>query len=124
LRDYARLGLLLANDGGGLIPSAWVVEATSAPPDSFRAPRKATPFQGYGYQTWIMPSPKRMFALRGIHGQTIYVDPSQRLVLVHTAVRVKPSQDPAVRELNTLWYALVRKFELEARAKPQDPPQQ
>jgi CubicO group peptidase (beta-lactamase class C family) len=124
LRDYARLGLLLANDGGGLIPSAWVVEATSAPPDSFRAPRKATPFQGYGYQTWIMPSPKRMFALRGIHGQTIYVDPSQRLVLVHTAVRVKPSQDPAVRELNTLWYALVRKFELEARAKPQDQPQQ
>ena len=31
LRDYARLGLLLANDGGGIIPADWVREATSAP---------------------------------------------------------------------------------------------
>jgi CubicO group peptidase (beta-lactamase class C family) len=123
LRDFARLGLLLANDGGGVIPSPWVIEATSAPSDSFRAPGKATPFFGYGYQTWIMPSRKRMFALRGIHGQTIFVDPSQQLVLVHTAVRLKPSQDPGVRELNRLWYALVGKFEAEAQAKPQTQPQ-
>ena len=31
LRDYARLGLLLANDGGDVIPAPWVIEATSAP---------------------------------------------------------------------------------------------
>jgi CubicO group peptidase (beta-lactamase class C family) len=121
LRDYARLGLLLANDGGGIIPADWVREATSAPPNSFRAPRKATPFDGYGYQTWLLPSRNRMFALRGIHGQSIYVYPALKLVLVHTAVRVKPNKDPAVRELNTLWYALVREV-AQAQAAATPPP--
>jgi CubicO group peptidase (beta-lactamase class C family) len=108
LRDYARLGLLLANDGGDVIPAPWVIEATSAPEGSWRAPRKATPFWGYGYQTWLLPARSRMFALRGIHGQAIFVDPASKLVLVHTAVRLKASDDPAARELTTLWYALVK----------------
>ncbi len=110
LRDYARLGLLLANDGGDVIPAPWVIEATSAPQDSWRAPRKATPFWGYGYQTWLFPARSRMFALRGIHGQAIFVDPASKLVLVHTAVRLKASNDPAARELTTLWYALVKEY--------------
>jgi hypothetical protein len=34
-------------------------------------------------------------------------------------VRVKPNKDPAVRELNTLWYALVRQVgEAQAAATP------
>ena len=70
-------------------------------------PRKATPFWGYGYQTWLLPARGRMFALRGIHGQAIFVDPASKLVLVHTAVRLKASNDPAAQELTTLWYALV-----------------
>jgi CubicO group peptidase (beta-lactamase class C family) len=121
LRDYARLALLLANDGGGIIPADWVRQATSAPRDSFRSPRKATPFEGYGYQTWLLPSRNRMFVLRGIHGQSIYVYPALQLVLVHTAVRVKPNKDPALRELNTLWYALVRQVS-EAQAAATPPP--
>jgi CubicO group peptidase (beta-lactamase class C family) len=110
LRDYARFGLLLANDGGGIVPAPWVVEATSAPADSYRAARKATPFWGYGYQTWLMPAAGRMFAARGIHGQTIFVDPASKLVLVHTAVRVRAGSDAAAQELTTLWYALVRQY--------------
>ena len=110
LRDYARLGVLLANDGGGVIPASWVVEATSASADSWRAPRKATPFWGYGYQTWLLPARERMFALRGIHGQAMFVDPASKLVLVHTAVRLKASNDPAAEELTTLWYALVAQY--------------
>ena len=51
-----------------------------------------------------------MFALRGIHGQTMFVDPASKLVLVHTAVRVRPGADPAIRELNMLWYALVEQY--------------
>jgi len=110
LRDWARLGLLLANDGGGVIPAHWVIETTSAPQDSWRAPRRATSFWGYGYQTWIVPGRRRMFALRGIHGQTMFVDPASKLVLVHTAVRVRPGGDPGLRELNALWYALVEQY--------------
>jgi CubicO group peptidase (beta-lactamase class C family) len=87
-----------------------VIEATSAPANSWRAPRKATPFYGYGYQTWLMPARRRMFAALGIHGQAIFVDPASKLVLVHTAARVRPSGDPAARELNALWFALVEQY--------------
>ena len=110
LRDWARLGLLLANDGGGVIPADWVIEATSVEEGSWRAPTKATPFWGYGYQTWILPSKRRIFALRGIHGQTIFVDPATKLVLVHTAVRLRAAGDPAIQELNALWYGLLDKI--------------
>lgn len=108
LRDYARLALTLANDGGGIVPEAFVREATTAAPDTPFAPRRATPYHGYGYQTWLFPGPRRMFALLGIHGQAIFVDPRSKLVMVHTAVRLKASQDPQARELVSLWLALVR----------------
>ncbi|EGP10180.1 beta-lactamase [Bradyrhizobiaceae bacterium SG-6C] len=114
LRDYARFGLLLARDGGSVIPQAWVIEATTAPEGSFRAPRVATPFYGYGYQTWIMPAKRRMFAMLGTNGQAIFVDPASKLVLVHTAVRLKPNRDPAARELTALWFGLVRELGVAA----------
>jgi len=114
LRDYARFGLLLARNGGGVIPESWVIEATTAPEGSFRAPRVATPFYGYGYQTWIMPAKRRMFAMLGTNGQAIFVDPASKLVLVHTAVRLKPRQDPAARELTALWFGLVRELGVSA----------
>ena len=38
------------------------------------------------------------------------IDPGAGLVLVHTAVRLKPSQDPAARELRVLWNALVARY--------------
>lgn len=114
LRDYARFGLLLARDGGGIIPDAWVIEATTAPEGSFRSPRVATPFYGYGYQTWIMPAKRRMFAMLGTNGQAIFVDPASKLVLVHTAVRLKPNKDPAARELTALWFGLVRELGVSA----------
>jgi CubicO group peptidase (beta-lactamase class C family) len=112
LRDWGRFGLLLARDGewGGrqVIPRDWVIAATTAAPGSFLAPGTASRFYGYGYQTWILPGPRRQFALLGIHGQAIFVDPVARLVLVHTAVRVRPTGDPTSGELLSLWHALVR----------------
>jgi CubicO group peptidase (beta-lactamase class C family) len=110
LRDWARLGLVLAHDGAWngrqIIPRQWLIEATTvAPGEEFRAPRNATPYFGYGYQVWIFPGPRRQFALLGIHGQAIFVDPAAQLVLAHTAVRVKPSERAA--ELVTLWHTLV-----------------
>jgi CubicO group peptidase (beta-lactamase class C family) len=112
LRDYARLGLLLAHDGNWrgrqLIPAAWIQDATSVRPDQpHLRPRTATPFFGYGYQTWIFPGDRRMFALLGVRGQTIYVDPTSRLVMVTTAVR-KLAVDPGVAEGGALWRAVVR----------------
>jgi CubicO group peptidase (beta-lactamase class C family) len=110
LRDYARLGLLLAHDGKWrgrqLIPAAWVRAASRSEAPHLR-PGGATPFFGYGYQTWIFPGPRRMFALLGVRGQSIFVDPASRLVMVHTAVR-RRSVDPGVREAIALWRGIVQ----------------
>jgi CubicO group peptidase (beta-lactamase class C family) len=114
LRDYARLGLLLAHHGNWrgrqIIPAAWIMEATTVREDQpHLRPGRATGFWGYGYQTWIFPFPeeRRMFAFQGVRGQAIYVDPRSRLVMVHTAVR-KQSVDPGVREANALWQGVLR----------------
>lgn len=110
LRDYARLGLMLAHDGAWngqqIVPRDWIVAATSVEAP-YLAPRTATPTYGYGYQTWIFPEAWRQFALLGVRGQAIFVDPPSKLVLVHTAVRLLPARDPAAPELAALWHALV-----------------
>jgi len=117
LRDWARFGALLAHDGAWdgqqIIPRQWVIDATTAAAGSPFAPLVATHFYGYGYQTWLFPpypglGPRRQFALLGVHGQSIFVDPGSKLVLVHTAVRPRPSGDPMAPELSALWAALVR----------------
>jgi CubicO group peptidase (beta-lactamase class C family) len=113
LRDYARLGLLLAHDGRlgerQIIPAAWLRAATTVSADSWHLkPYAATRYFGYGYQTWIFPGQRRMFALLGLHGQAIYVDPSSRLVMVHTAVSGDPV-DPNAEAL-ALWRAIVNQL--------------
>ena len=91
MRDWARLGLLLANDGAldgrQIIPAAWVRAATTPPARQFEPGQTGT-LLGYGYQTWIVPTKpgqERQFALRGLRGQGVFVDPKSKLVMVHTA---------------------------------------
>lgn len=114
LRDWARLGLMLAYDGKWngqqIVPRDWVLQATSvASPDSFLAAGKANLIFGYGYQVWILPGDHRMFALQGMDGQRIIVDPGSKLVLVQTAVWTS-DHDPGMREIYALWYALVAQY--------------
>jgi CubicO group peptidase (beta-lactamase class C family) len=99
LRDWARLGQLLANDGRAIdkatgkpgasqvLPLDYLLDATdpARQPPAFK-PRKATPYFGYGYQFWLMPFRERTFAMQGIHGQTLYVQPSTGIVMVMTSV--------------------------------------
>jgi CubicO group peptidase (beta-lactamase class C family) len=115
LRDYARLGRLLAHDGAWegrqLIPRQWLLDATTVrAADGHLAPRVATPYFGYGYQVWLLPGEPRRFALLGIRGQVILVDPASKLVMVHTAVRQKPSEPGALREPLALWYAVLQQL--------------
>ena len=112
LRDYARLGRLLAYDGAWegrqLIPRQWLLDATTVQPsDAYLAPGAATPYFGYGYQTWLFPGEQRRFALLGLRGQIIFVDPASKLVMVHTAVRKKPSEPASNAEAVTLWQHVV-----------------
>lgn len=112
LRDWGRLALMLAGDGRfgqrQVVPREWLIEATSVPPDR---PDLAVvwpePRLGYGYQTWIIGAggARRMFALLGVSGQAIYVDPASGLVLVHTAVRTR-LDDPNLEAL-ALWRGIL-----------------
>jgi CubicO group peptidase (beta-lactamase class C family) len=98
LRDWGRLGLLLADggarDGKQVIPAEWVKAATSAESPHL-APGVATRLNGYGYQTWLIDKEGR-FALLGAYGQGVLVDPRSRVVMVHTAVHSGP-RDGAAR---------------------------
>ena len=120
-QDYARLGVLLANDGaradrpelGEIIPKDFLMEATDwrRQPEAF-APKNATPYYGYGYQVWTFPSNKRRFALLGVYGQSIFVDPEQKLVMVHLAANTtaKSGQTSMGLEVGSLWYGVVSHY--------------
>jgi CubicO group peptidase (beta-lactamase class C family) len=119
LRDYGRLGVLLANDGmaGGkqVIPKDYLLDATDwrRQPEAFQ-PYKATRYFGYGYQFWLFPGEKRRFALLGVYGQTIFVDPELKLVLVLTAAAKNGNvgQETFGRERDAFWRGLVAEFGL------------
>lgn len=115
LRDYARLGVLLAQDGQrdgvSIIPREFLLDATDVQrqPPAFR-PRRATPYLGYGYQVWLLPHKQRTFVLQGIHGQHIFVQPASRIVMVQTSVNESPSgrQDPMpYRRRDALWQGVL-----------------
>jgi hypothetical protein len=56
---------------------------------------------------WILPGERRSFALLGIRGQMILIDPASKLVMVHTAVRGKPAEPGALAEPIALWLGVV-----------------
>jgi CubicO group peptidase (beta-lactamase class C family) len=108
LRDWARLGLMLAHDGmwagKRIVPRAWLLASTTIAPQEGHL-RLGAPWAGYGYQTWLVAGNRRMFALRGYRGQFVIVDPETKLVLVQTAARTG-SDAAADRELLALWAAV------------------
>ena len=117
LRDYGRLGMLLADDGaaGGkqIVPKDYLLDATDwhRQPQAF-APGKATSYFGYGYQFWHFPGEKRRFALLGVHGQGIFIDPELKLVMVITAVakNADVGQESFGFERDAVWRGIVGKY--------------
>jgi CubicO group peptidase (beta-lactamase class C family) len=110
LRDWGRFGSLLAQngawDGAQIIPKQFLIDATTVQAP-YLAPGQGGRRLGYGYQVWIMPGLQRQFALVGIYGQTMLIDPETRTVLVHTAVRPKARDREGQTELFALWNAVV-----------------
>jgi len=95
VRDWARLGLMLAHggswQGNSIVPAEWVRASVEPGPI----------WLGYGYQLWLQAADRRMFELRGLRGQFVIIDPANKLVLVQTALR-----DDNYEELFALWTAL------------------
>jgi len=110
LRDYARLGRLLAHDGAWegrqIIPSQWMIDATTVrPSEAYLSPGRAMSMFGYGYLLWLFPGNRRQFALVGYKGQYICIDPISKLVMVQTAVEAPGAGSN--REAWSLWSALI-----------------
>lgn len=116
LRDWGRLGHLLARDGAvgdvQVIPKEYLLDATdpARQPAAFR-PYRATPGVGYGYQFWLLPQKERSFGMQGVHGQTVFVQPATGIVMVQTAVYAGASgaQDPdAYAERASFWQGVLQ----------------
>ena len=103
LRDMARFGEVMRNNGRfngqQIVPEAVVAD--------IRAGGDAAKFAGAGYATlpgwsyrnmwWVASEEQGMFAARGIHGQTIYVDPKAEMVIARFAsnpVAANGANDP------------------------------
>ena len=89
LRDLGRLGLLMLNGGelnGKRLFPASVVEKIRAGGDPSKFSGFPTIRNGsYTSQWWVFHDKHGAYAARGVHGQTIYVDPKAEMVLVRLA---------------------------------------
>jgi CubicO group peptidase (beta-lactamase class C family) len=90
LRDLGRLGLLMLNEGeinGERLFPADVVRKIRAGGDRNKFGDGFPTLAGGSYtsQWWVFHNDHGAFAARGVHGQTIYVDPTAEMVLVRFA---------------------------------------
>jgi hypothetical protein len=89
LRDLGRLGLLMLDEGvidGRRLFPAEVVHRIRAGGDPAKfGGFPAIPGGSYTSQWWVFHNAHGAFAARGVHGQTIYVDPAAEMVLVRFA---------------------------------------
>lgn len=93
LRDYARFGLFMLNDGEidgeSTLPPGWVQEATAWPTIGGE-------LVDYGYMWWLLD--EGAYAAIGIFGQFIYVHPQDNLVIAMWGSQPKPEGKDAVDE--------------------------
>jgi CubicO group peptidase (beta-lactamase class C family) len=117
LRDYARLGMMMAADGqvngAAVVSREHLLDMTDAArqPEAFRPGQMqyhGSRYFGYGLQTWLLPGRQRRFMLLGVYGQAIFVDPALKLVVVHTAVGKDASGDASGQHLGVERDALLR----------------
>lgn len=91
LRDMARFGELIRNSGNWhgeqIFPSAAVEDIERGGSKAAFAKSSHTELSGWSYRNmwWILENSHGAFAARGVHGQTIYIDPKAEMVLVRFA---------------------------------------
>ena len=101
LRDYARFGLFVQNDGvvdgRRVVPEGWFREAGSPQMLGGKS-------VDYGYQWWPVPAADPIgegaFQALGIFGQHLYINPREKLVIVVLGARSKPVTMPPVKDID------------------------
>ena len=88
-RGYAAFGELFRRggewEGEQIVPADWVTESTRASAPPVLGDAKAT--RTYGYQWWSLPDSDAYgdYFANGVYGQTVYVNPDLRTVIVKTS---------------------------------------
>lgn len=106
LRDLGRLGQLMLNEGEingkRLFPAEVVSRIRQGGDQSKFSGFPTIPNGSYTSQWWVFHNDNGAYAARGVHGQTIYVDPTAEMVLVRFASfptaangRIDPTSLPA-----------------------------
>lgn len=129
LADYARLGVLLANDGvrpdtgEQVLPREYLLDATdwTRHDPAFR-PGEATPQiaqmaqMGYGLHCWTQKGAPRRFAMVGVYGQFLFVAPDLQLVMVQLSAgaQAKNADTALAQETQALWLGLIDFFSRES----------
>lgn len=91
LRDLGRIGLLMLQggeiNGERLFPKVVVdrIRAGGDPAAFAKAGYKTLPGGSYRSMWWIFHNEHGAYAARGVHGQTIYIDPAAEMVIVRFA---------------------------------------
>ncbi|MEM9335980.1 MAG: serine hydrolase [Pseudomonadota bacterium] len=93
LRDLGRLGLLVLDegvvDGRRIFPADVVRNIREGGDPSKFGGFPTLPGASYTSQWWVLHNDHGAFAARGVHGQTIYIDPTAQMVLVRFASHPK-----------------------------------
>jgi CubicO group peptidase (beta-lactamase class C family) len=109
LRDYGRFGLFVMNHGlvrqKQILPEGWVSEAGAS---KMIGGKKVN----YGFMWWIPdasanPVHEGAFFASGIFGQSIYINPAARVVVVVWSARPKPTSKDTINDED--FYAAVVK---------------
>ena len=91
LRDLGRIGQLMLNrgewDGQRLFPAEIVPRIRAGGDRDAFASAGFTTLPGASYRSmwWVFHNQHGAFAARGVHGQTIYIDPAAEMVIVRLA---------------------------------------
>ncbi|MDX1269290.1 MAG: serine hydrolase, partial [Oceanisphaera sp.] len=103
LRDMARFGELVRNrgkwQGEQILPAAAVEDIRQGGSKEAFAKAGFDKLPGWSYRNmwWVTHNADGAFAARGVHGQTIYIDPAAEMVLVRFAshpVAANGANDP------------------------------
>ena len=119
LRDLGRIGLLMLNggviNGTRLFPESVTAKIRSGGDRDKFGNRFPTLAGGsYRSQWWVFHNDHGAFAARGVHGQTIYVDPTAEMVLVRFASFPK-AQNGYIDPASLPAYQAVAEFLLQRR---------
>ena len=118
LRDLARIGEMMRNEGKWrgkqIVPKNVIASITEGgSKEAFNyAGYKTLPGWTYKNMWWVSHNENGAFTARGVHGQTIYIDPAAEMVIVRLASNPIPN-NPMNDHISLPAYSAVAKYLME-----------